>query len=73
MRRIPYVNERTQLLTVEELADQLRKSVAAIHTMRYRGDSPPAVRIGKRIYFPVGGVEAWIADHAEQRDERASA
>ena len=60
------MTERTQLLTVEELSEQIRKSVPAIHTMRYRGEGPPAVRIGKRVDFTVAGVEAWIAEHAEE-------
>jgi predicted DNA-binding transcriptional regulator AlpA len=59
------MDTRTQLLTVEELAELIRKTPGAVHTMRHRGDGPPAVRIGKRVLFPVSGVEQWIAEHAE--------
>lgn len=73
MRMIAGMKNSTELLTVDDLADLLRTTRAAIHTMRYRGVGPPAVRIGKRLLFPCSGVEAWLVACAEQRDDRRQA
>lgn len=50
-----------QLLTVAELAELLRVTPATIYGLRYRGDAPPAVRIGRELRFDPAAVHAWLA------------
>jgi excisionase family DNA binding protein len=54
----------SRFLTTEELAVLLRTSSAAIHCLRYRGEAPPAVRVGKRLLFDRAEVDDWIAARA---------
>ncbi len=49
-------------LTTDELAERHRTTPAAVAMRRHRGDSPRGCRSGKRILFPLDGVEAWEAD-----------
>jgi predicted DNA-binding transcriptional regulator AlpA len=51
---------RARLLTVEEVADRLRTTPAAIYCLRYRGEGPPAVRVGKRLLHDEADLEAWL-------------
>lgn len=54
-------NERTPLLWTEaDLAAFLQKSPAAVKKQRQRGDAPPHVTIGRRIYYVPGRVAEWV-------------
>jgi len=54
-----------RLLTIEDVADWIRTTPAAIHTQRYRGAGPRGVRVGKRILFRRADVEDWLDARAE--------
>lgn len=51
-------------LTIEELAERLRTTPTAIYCLRYRGEGPPAVRVGRRLLFDPVEVEEWLAAKA---------
>ena len=53
------------LLSVEELAAVLHRSVAAIRLMRNRGQLPTAVKIGNRVFWRRSVIEAFLDDCAE--------
>jgi predicted DNA-binding transcriptional regulator AlpA len=53
------------LLTTDELADWLRTTPAGIHSLRYRSEGPPAVRVGRRLLFARADVEAWLESRKE--------
>ena len=54
------------LLTMEELCDRLACTPATIHALRYRGEGPPAVRIGRSLKFDEADVAAWIDSRRER-------
>lgn len=47
------------------LSDRWGISPGAIHQLRYRGEGPPAVRIGKRLRFRESDVVAYERAHLE--------
>jgi excisionase family DNA binding protein len=59
-----------EYLTTEELAALLKVPVRTVHHWRYRGESPPAVKIRGTLRFPLSGVQAWIKANTETTDDR---
>jgi len=62
-----------QLLRMEDLARLLGdKSVEALRVQRHRNPEtlPPAIKIGKRVFFDPRDVEAWIEERRENGDPR---
>jgi len=60
-------------LTVEELAERLRTTPAALHMQRVRGQLPGAfaVKVGRRCLWSAAAVDAWFV--AEQAAAEAAA
>lgn len=54
------------LLTARELADYLRVPVNTVHKWRYRGEGPPAHKVGHQLRFRLAEVDAWIAGASQQ-------
>lgn len=50
-----------EYLSLRELADLLRVPRKTIYGLRYRGEAPPAVRVGRELRFRLSAVEEWIA------------
>lgn len=50
----------TKLLTIEEVAQRLNKTAAALRSMRYEGKGPRAAKIGGRLMYREADVEAYI-------------
>jgi predicted DNA-binding transcriptional regulator AlpA len=51
------------LVPVDEFASSLGRSVRSIYDSRYRGsDLPPAITIGRRLYFVQADVDEWIGE-----------
>ena len=48
------------LITIEQLAEQLQTTPAALHALRYRGNSPRAIRVGKRLLFNQADIDEWL-------------
>jgi predicted DNA-binding transcriptional regulator AlpA len=53
-------------LTLRQLADRLSVSPKVLYGLRYRGDGPPALRVGRELRFRLVDVEAWEQSHLEQ-------
>jgi excisionase family DNA binding protein len=51
-----------ELLTTEELAARLRVNPSTIRRWRLDDVGPPYLRVGTVYRYPIGAVEAWIAD-----------
>lgn len=50
----------TKLLTVDEVAEILRRPVSSIRWMRQKGTGPKSAVLSGRIYFREEDVDAWI-------------
>lgn len=49
-----------ELLFADEVAEQLRKSLASFRYMLHRGDGPRSAKIGGRLMFRRSDVDAWL-------------
>ena len=49
-----------KLLTLEEVAEMLRKSPAQMRWMRHNGTGPKAARLGGRVMYREQDVIDWI-------------
>jgi predicted DNA-binding transcriptional regulator AlpA len=52
-------------LSVEDLAARWKRPASVIYGLRYRRESPPAIRIGRELRFRLEDVEAWEAERRE--------
>ena len=43
------------------LADRWKVPVATVYGLRYRGEAPPAIRVGRELRWRLEDVEAWEA------------
>lgn len=57
-----YVSEK--MLTLNDLADRLNVTPKVVYGLRYRGEAPPAIRVGRELRFRLIDVEAW--EHARR-------
>lgn len=53
-----------EILTTEELADELRTPIHTINYWRARGTGPKGFRLGKRVVYRRTDVEAWLEQKA---------
>ena len=61
-----------RFLSVEDLAARWKRTAAVIYGLRYRGEAPPAIRIGKELRFRLVDVERWEQDRLESDSEHAA-
>jgi excisionase family DNA binding protein len=59
LQRLVSPNPR-QLLTVEELADQLQVPVNTIYGWRSRGEGPTGRKIGRYVRYRQEDVDDWL-------------
>ena len=52
-------------LTVEEVAESLRVSVATVRWLRQEGRFAPAIKVGRRVVWDEAEVAAWMARNRE--------
>jgi predicted DNA-binding transcriptional regulator AlpA len=57
----------TKLLTAREVARQYGLPLRTVIDLRARGQFPPAVRIGHRVYWTRETLDAWINAATEDR------
>jgi excisionase family DNA binding protein len=55
----------TPWLTVDQLADRLHTTVAAVYKQRHLGKMPTAVKAGRALLFHRDDVERWEAKQRE--------
>lgn len=58
--------EQTTLLTIDEVATQLRVPVLTIRWLRQEGRFAPAIKVGRRLVWDSREIAAWIEVHREQ-------
>jgi hypothetical protein len=54
-----------EFVSVDQLADRWNTSARVIYGMRYRGEGPPAMSIGRELRFRLSDVEAWELERLE--------
>lgn len=57
-----------KLLTLDEVAEMLRKSPAQMRWMRHNGTGPRAARLGGRIMYREQDVINWVNQAFEDED-----
>ena len=55
----------SELLTIDEVAAELRVSVATVRWLLQEGRFAPAVRVGRRLVWDRRVIVAWIDAHRE--------
>ena len=59
-----------ELLTVKQVAALLQVPPATLHTWRYRGIGPKAMKVGRYLRYRRGDVEEWLDGLAKMSDDR---
>ena len=54
-----------ELLTIEEVAEQLRVSVLTVRWLRQEGRFVPAIKVGRRLMWDTRDVDAWLKAQRE--------
>lgn len=49
-----------KLMTIDEVAEMLRKSVAQLRWMRHNGTGPKSAKLGGKVMYREQDVIAWI-------------
>ena len=62
-----------KLLTLNEVADMLRKSPAQMRWMRYQNTGPRSARIGGRVMYREQDVLDWVDVQFESPGPRSAA
>jgi hypothetical protein len=47
-------------LLEDRIAEKRRVSKRTLRSERQRGDGPPFVKLGKRVYYPLDGFRDWL-------------
>ncbi len=60
-----------ELATPDEVARVLRTTPASLAQMRYRGDGPQFVRVGRRkVLYRWSDIENWLAQSVHSRTDK---
>lgn len=51
----------TQLLTLREAAEYLRRSEGTLRYWRYRNEGPASFSQGRRVFYEKADLDAWLA------------
>jgi excisionase family DNA binding protein len=54
------MGEDGRLWTAEDLARYLAVPLATVYSWKYRGEGPPALKIGRHLRYREADVEAWL-------------
>jgi predicted DNA-binding transcriptional regulator AlpA len=60
------------LLTVDEVAERLRRPVSTVRYWRATGTGPRSARLGGRVFYRTSDVETWIAEQFTSSSRPAS-
>ncbi|HYO18967.1 MAG TPA: helix-turn-helix domain-containing protein [Dermatophilaceae bacterium] len=52
-------------MTIEDVAERLRVTVATVRWLRLEGRFAPAVRVGRRLMWATEDIDAWISAQRE--------
>ncbi|GAA3698964.1 hypothetical protein GCM10022377_09970 [Zhihengliuella alba] len=59
------MNATARLMTIDELSEELSIPVATLYWYRHKGSGPRCARIGKRLMYRRGDVDAWLNEAFE--------
>lgn len=54
-----------ELQTIDEVAAQLRVTVATVRWLRQEGRFAPCIKVGRRVVWDRRDVEAWVQEQRE--------
>ena len=54
------MDEAMRLMTINEVAERLRVPVLTIRWLRQEGRFAPAIKVGRRLFWQIRDIEAWI-------------
>src|SRR5215471_9399058 len=69
----PDLSLRANLLSPEELAQNLDLSPATLATWRCQHRGPSFLRVGRKIWYPRDQVDAWLENELQEMNNNASA
>lgn len=55
------------LLTLDEVAELLAVPVRTLYTWRYRGEGPPALKIGGHLRYDPAALRRWLDAISKQQ------
>ena len=55
-----------ELMTTREVAELLRRPVETLRYWRWRGEGPPAFKVGRRVMYRRSALEAWLAERERE-------
>ena len=61
-----------ELLTISEVAAIVRAPLATLRYWRHLGTGPRSFRLGRRVVYRVGDLQAWIETQASDSCARAA-
>jgi excisionase family DNA binding protein len=64
---IPHGVECERLLRPMEVAEILGVPQSTLYAWRYRGDGPPAIRVGKHLRYLAAALNEWLNDQGSGR------
>ena len=73
MTRLDATLDRTvgdDLLTISEVAAIVRAPIATLRYWRHLGTGPRSFRLGRRVVYRAGDLQAWIALQASKPRQR---
>ena len=53
------------LLTIDEAADLVRAPIATLRYWRHLGTGPRSFRLGRRVVYRRGDIDAWIENNRD--------
>jgi excisionase family DNA binding protein len=53
-------DERSQLLTPQQVSELLQMPLQTLYTWRSRGEGPPALKLGRHLRYRRADVERWL-------------
>jgi excisionase family DNA binding protein len=56
------------LLTTEDLATYLGVPRSTLYGWKYRGDGPPAIRVGRHLRYRSSEVQRWLDGQTQSRE-----
>ena len=62
---MPLPHVQSPFLTPGEAAAWLRSKERTLERWRGQGTGPPFMRLGRRVFYRLEGLESWVARHVE--------
>ena len=67
MKPQPRPSDNDRLLTIQEAAGFLRTPIATLRFWRSQGLGPASFKIGRRVYYWLSDIMAWLDEQRTQR------